>query len=196
MNYYALKERVERLRAHIRRRGKRGDQQALTRLVQLRQEMERCRVSSLKTSTLDLMLQELYSEDAALAAAFAPHPIFAMLSKATPDPSVSPNRAYIIPTEIPMTRIVDDDPPIKTGVSSKEYRDNWDRIFGDASGSSHDVEARRVAPAPDAFADPDEIDIALKSYADLIVPLGAHEPDCESLCTDGAACNCGALYDE
>lgn len=29
-----------------------------------------------------------------------------------------------------MPRIVDDDPPIKTGAASKEYRDNWDRIFG------------------------------------------------------------------
>ncbi len=27
--------------------------------------------------------------------------------------------------------MVDDDPPIKTGVASKAYRDNFDRIFGE-----------------------------------------------------------------
>jgi hypothetical protein len=29
-----------------------------------------------------------------------------------------------------MSRIIDDDPPIKTGVASQAYKDNWDRIFG------------------------------------------------------------------
>mgnify|MGYP003575224062 CR=1 FL=1 len=57
-----------------------------------------------------------------------------------------------------MSHIQDDDPPIKTGVASKEYKENWERIFGDASGSSHDVEARQVAPAPDAPAEPAEPD--------------------------------------
>ncbi len=30
-----------------------------------------------------------------------------------------------------MSRIVDDDPPIKSHPASKEYRDNFDRIFGE-----------------------------------------------------------------
>jgi hypothetical protein len=30
-----------------------------------------------------------------------------------------------------MTRIVDDDPPIKTHPASKEYRDGWERMFGE-----------------------------------------------------------------
>lgn len=30
-----------------------------------------------------------------------------------------------------MSRIVDDDPPIKTGAATQAYRDNYDRIFGE-----------------------------------------------------------------
>ena len=30
-----------------------------------------------------------------------------------------------------MSRIEDDEPPIKTGVTSNAYRENWDRIFGE-----------------------------------------------------------------
>ncbi len=30
-----------------------------------------------------------------------------------------------------MSHIEDDEPPIKTGVTSNAYRDNWDRIFGE-----------------------------------------------------------------
>ena len=30
-----------------------------------------------------------------------------------------------------MSRIVDDDPPVKTGASNQAYRDNYDRIFGE-----------------------------------------------------------------
>jgi hypothetical protein len=30
-----------------------------------------------------------------------------------------------------MSRIVDDEPPIKTGVASQAYKDGWERIFGE-----------------------------------------------------------------
>ncbi len=30
-----------------------------------------------------------------------------------------------------MSHIVDDDPPVKTRAASKEYRDNWESIFGE-----------------------------------------------------------------
>ena len=96
MNYYALQERIAKLRAHIRSKRGHGDQQALARLVALRQEEERHRVSSLKTDAFTLMLQELYSPND-LSAALAPHPFLAMLSKAKTDESVPANRAYIIP---------------------------------------------------------------------------------------------------
>lgn len=32
-----------------------------------------------------------------------------------------------------MSRIIDDDPPIKTGVASDAYRANYDRIFGECT---------------------------------------------------------------
>ena len=35
-----------------------------------------------------------------------------------------------------MSRIIDDDPPIKTGVASDAYRENWDRVFGECSKCS------------------------------------------------------------
>lgn len=40
-----------------------------------------------------------------------------------------------------MSRMVDDDDPIKTRAASKEYRDNWDRTFGEK-------EDPRVAAGP------------------------------------------------
>lgn len=30
-----------------------------------------------------------------------------------------------------MSRVVDDDPPIKTHAATDAYRDNWERIFGE-----------------------------------------------------------------
>lgn len=79
INHYALQQRIDALRAHIRRPGKRGDHQALVRLVQLRQEQERHRVSSFKTAAFDLMLNELYPADTAFPS--YPNPFFSLLKK-------------------------------------------------------------------------------------------------------------------
>ena len=93
-NYWALQDRIAKLRAHIRSRRGRCDRQALKRLVELRQENERHRVSALKTSTLDLVLQELYSDEALLETITKAPPWFSFLKK---DENVPMNRAYVIP---------------------------------------------------------------------------------------------------
>lgn len=50
------------------------------------------------------------------------------------DGRVPSDRIYyvsdFIPEEKPVSRIVDDEPPIKTHPANQAYRDNWDRIFG------------------------------------------------------------------
>ncbi len=46
-----------------------------------------------------------------------------------------------------MSRIVDDDPPIKTGAASQAYRDNFDRIFAeeiDAANAAADKKEREL----------------------------------------------------
>lgn len=110
MTFYALQARIEKLRAHIRRAGKRGDRQALMRLVQLRQEAERHRVSSLKTGAFDLMLQELYADDTVLQAAMQPSPFF---SKLVADERVPRDRAYVVPLTFPPGAIILDEPEKK-----------------------------------------------------------------------------------
>lgn len=47
-----------------------------------------------------------------------------------------------------MARYVDDDPPIKTHPASQEYRDNWDRVFGEKLDEEiKDVAASLAEPA-------------------------------------------------
>ena len=80
----------------------------------------------------------------------------------------------------------------------KNYQENYDRIFGEKS---------EEAPSEDA------IEMKVKSYANLIVPLEAqigpieestcdgcgeqacecdeHDPACAKLCTQDARCDCG-----
>ena len=84
-----------------------------------------------------------------------------------------------------MSHIEDDEPPIKTGVTSNAYRDNWERVFG---------EARKCTPdelAVDPTRDTDAIECTLRSYANLIVPLEAQigplEKVCEGSYDDGIA---------
>jgi hypothetical protein len=64
----------------------------------------------------------------------------------------------------------DDDPPIKSHPASKEYLANWEATFGES-------EEPEKKPEP------------IESEEDR-----RHMPDCEKLCTDGAACNCGTEY--
>lgn len=52
-----------------------------------------------------------------------------------------------------MSHTVDDDPPIKTHPASKEYRDGWERIFGEdkdepESGDVVESVATRLFSAP------------------------------------------------
>lgn len=50
-----------------------------------------------------------------------------------------------------MSRIVDDEPPIKTGVASQAYRANWDRMFGEAAETTFTIsQPPRVDGCPSA----------------------------------------------
>ncbi len=55
-----------------------------------------------------------------------------------------------------MPRIVDDEPPIKTHPASDEYRENWDRIFGDGPQEIADDEDDSVCALCESFHDEDE----------------------------------------
>lgn len=76
-----------------------------------------------------------------------------------------------------MSRIVDDDPPIKTHPANQAYRDNWEATFGE--------------PEEPAGKDPMPYGCGVCGE-----PVGCvcddHDPACERLCTEGADCNCGA----
>lgn len=73
-------------------------------------------------------------------------------------------------------KIVDDEPSIKTGAASKEYRDNWDRVFGE----------KTCAEAVDVLAGCGVCGELESCVCD------DHDPACARLCTEGAYCDCDA----
>ena len=85
-----------------------------------------------------------------------------------------------------MSRIVDDEPPIKSHVANRAFRDNYDRIFGEpAVDVPSDALCEQIEKACDAL-DADAIECRLTSYANLIVPAYAGVIKC---CTcDEPAC--------
>jgi hypothetical protein len=84
-----------------------------------------------------------------------------------------------------MSRIVDDDPPIKSHVANRAYRDNFDRIFGEP------------APAEDTYDFHEPIPMRVETFCGICGEIGGcvcddHDPACARLCTEGADCDCGA----
>jgi hypothetical protein len=76
--------------------------------------------------------------------------------------------------QTPMSRIVDDEPPIKTHPANQAYRDNYDRIFGK---KAEHVDGCIVPNCPGCddghpeAADPDAIECRLSSYANFEKPV-------------------------
>jgi hypothetical protein len=74
-----------------------------------------------------------------------------------------------------MTRFVDDDPPIKTHPASKEYRDNWDRIFGEKE--------------PESEKGPDEVEMKFTiSRPPRVDGCPSNECAIRNVCTGSAGC--------
>ena len=68
-----------------------------------------------------------------------------------------------------MSHMEDDDPPIKSHPASREYRENFGRIFGAEEKSD--------------TAENDDTSTKVEDF---------HMPDCKKICTAGADCNCGS----
>ncbi len=65
-----------------------------------------------------------------------------------------------------MSRMVDDEPPIKTHPASKEYRENWDRVFGERCECPKRPGTDDVVHKDNCA---DAIECAIKSYANVVV---------------------------
>ena len=72
-----------------------------------------------------------------------------------------------------MSHMEDDDPPIKSHPASKEYRDNFDRVFGEKMTPAEEHEhyiASGEIPGVSGSGD-DSIECTLKMYANYVVPV-------------------------
>jgi hypothetical protein len=195
--YQDLPARIERVRAHTKTRRGRRDFAALKHLVDLQRVLAGHKAST--TYSMNELLKNVYSDvnvPPDHVYVFAPNPMYALIKKQPRDPHFPERPRYVQPVETLMPRIVDDEPPIKSHPASKDYRENWDRIFGDASGSSQDVEARQVAPVPEAFAGPFccgcGVGLLIEKPLNTCEDCYKHDSACAKLCTESANCNCGA----
>ena len=111
-----LPERIAKLAAHRKSRRGRRDFQALTREAQLAKLLRDGPKSNWTlTQHADLLKRIYTSEDCPPNRLYMmSSPFFAMIKK-----------------EKPVAHFEDDEPPIKTHPASKEYRENYDRIFGE-----------------------------------------------------------------
>lgn len=88
-----------------------------------------------------------------------------------------------------MSRIVDDDPPIKTHAANQAYRDNWDRIFGEPEPERFVTVDHFCATCEALVADPD-VHLAqghalLNTTTNEVLCTRADEPACDGFYDDG-----------